>query len=340
MKHGEAANASPPLVSVLYAEISGRQQLSGRVSETEATHALDRCFSRMDRAISSFNGHVVKHMGDRLMATFNTPEEALRAACEMQLRVEKIPHVSGVRLSVGIAFHHGPMDEGGHESTGDAVKVASRLSKLTRPGQVLTTLLTMPFLSGNAQKSMVPLEMIHVKLHGHPIAACAIIWQEFLGGGEGERGELGEREVREVQDESKGQVASATLSNALTTASPHEPGTSEKDAPRLRLMHLNREYLLNPALSTFTLGRDPGSHVVIRNPHASRNHCQIEWRSHGFMLVDQSTNGTHVRTDAGGKLLLKGQEISLQGRGSFSFGLLSDHELDEDLVTYELMQPE
>ncbi len=312
-------NASLPLISVLYAEIAGRQQLIERVSVTEVTHAFERCFSRMDRAISSFNGHVVKHMGDRLMATFNTPEEAMRAACEMQLRVEKIPHVSGVRLSVGIAFHHGPMGEGGNDSTGDAVKVASRLSKVTRPGKVLTTIPTSTLLSEVAQKSVVPLEMIHVKLHGHPIFACAIIWQELVGGGTGDR------------------FSPSVMATTYTTTGVYQSMSQEKDIPRLRLVHSNREYVLNPGMPPFTLGRDSECTLVIRNPHASRNHCQIEWRDKIFVLIDKSTNGTHVSTDAGGKLLLKGQEVSLQGRGSFSFGLLADHEADEDLVAYEVL---
>ena len=320
-----ATNTSPPLTSVLYAEIAGRQQLVERVSDAEAAHAFERCFSRMERAISSFNGHVVKHMGDRLMATFNTPEEALRAACEMQLRVEKIPHVSGVRLSVGIAFHHGSMDEGGNGSTGDAVKVASRLSKLTRPGQVLTTIPTTAFLSGIAKKSIVPLEMIQVTLHGHPISACAIIWQELVGGGKGERAS------------SVMTTTTHTDPHSLGTADENQPTHPDKDSPRLRLVHLNREYVLFPSPSHFTLGRDPECALVIRNPHASRHHCQIEWRDKIFVLIDKSTNGTHISTDAGGKILLKGQEFSLQGRGSLSFGLLSEHEFDKDLVTYEIL---
>lgn len=319
-----ATNASSPLVSVLYAEIFGRQQLSGRASEAEVAHVFERCFSRMDRAISSFNGRVVKHMGDRLMATFNTPEEAMRAACDMQLRVEKIPHVSGVRLSVGIAFHHDSMDEGGNDTAGDAVKVASRLSKLTRPGQVLTTLPTATLLSGSVQKSVIPLEMMHVKLHGHPISVSAIIWQELVGSSERDR----ERTTSPM---------TTMTSSPHTIADTHKPAPPGKDTPRLRLVHLDREYVLNPVMPMFTLGRDPGCNVVIRNPHASRHHCQIEWRDKLFVLVDKSTNGTQVSTDAGGKLLLKGQEVPLQGRGSFSFGLLSDDEFDEDLITYEIL---
>lgn len=311
----DATNPQQRRVSVLYAEISGRQPLSERVGEAEVAHTFERCFSRMDRAISSFNGRVVKHMGDRLMATFNTPEEATRAACEMQLRVDKLPHVSGVRLAVGIAFHHGLMDETGNDTSGDTVKVAARLIKLVRAGQILTTVPTAADLSESLQKSVLPLGIVNVRLHGQPIPACAIIWQTIVG--------------------SSGEGGFSLPQIGHATEAMHTRSTL-----RLRLMPQGREVILNPGDPVFTLGRDPKCNMVIRNPHASRNHCHIERRGDHFVLTDNSTNGTHVSPDTGFNLLLKGQEIPLHGRGSLSFGLLSAVEHDDEVVTYALLSSE
>ena len=74
-----ATNTPQRHVCALYADISGSKQLFDRLNEAEAMQAFERCFNRMERAISSFNGRVVKHIGDQLMAVFDTAEDAMRA---------------------------------------------------------------------------------------------------------------------------------------------------------------------------------------------------------------------------------------------------------------------
>ncbi|MBP9713401.1 MAG: adenylate/guanylate cyclase domain-containing protein [Sterolibacterium sp.] len=311
-------NASIPTsqrqVCVLYADISGSQRLFHSLNEAEAMQAFERCFNRMERAISSFNGRVVKHIGEQLMAVFDTAEDAMRAACEMQVRVEKLPQVSGIRLAVGIAFHYGIMSEGGNDSTGDTVKVASRLVKLAKGGQVLATSPTIEALPDTLRKCTLALESACVRLHGEPIPVHAIVWQTLVENG--------------------GIMEGGLARNPLTLSEPIAANTA--DAPRLRLTHNGREFILSPEKPVATLGRDARCDLLIHNPHASRNHCRIELRRHAFILTDKSTNGTHVVPDAEPGFLLKGSEFVLIGRGSLSFGLLAERELD-DIVTYETL---
>ena len=120
------------------------------------------------------------------------------------------------------------------------------------------------------------------------------------------------------------------------TVSMPPSGPAAPPVVRLRLLHNGREIILGPEKPVLTMGRDIKCDLVIKNPHASRNHCRIELRRNVFMLVDKSTNGTHVGPDAEPSFLLKGGEFVLRGRGCLSFGLLGERELG-DIIAYETL---
>ena len=70
-----------------------------------------------------------------------------------------------------------------------------------------------------------------------------------------------------------------------------------------------------------TVGRGDTSGIVIRDDKVSRLHAQIKFSSLGFMLTDQSSNGTYV-TDADGKTcLVRNATHVLEGAGTLSFGI-------------------
>ena len=60
-------------------------------------------------------------------------------------------------------------------------------------------------------------------------------------------------------------------------------------------------------------------------------HAKFEWRSDKFVLVDQSTNGTHVVSEDGTQTLLRMEEMILAGRGRVSFGSPVDRNGDDVL---------
>ncbi|WP_160329883.1 adenylate/guanylate cyclase domain-containing protein [Sterolibacterium denitrificans] len=308
---------------VLYADVAGSKRLTERIGEAEAARAFERCFNRMERAVSSFNGRIVKHIGERLMAVFEGAEgvegtegaeEALRAACEMQSRVEKLPAVSGIKLALGIGLHHGPMVEGGNDSSGDTVKVAARLARLAKGGQVLTSASTVAALPASLSQAALALGAATVSLHGEDIPVFAVLWQN---------------------------IASGTPSSDMgePTAPPSSPpslSAPSMTVPRLRLRHDGREIVLGPERPMLTMGRDAQCDLVIRSPHASRQHGRIELRHRLYVLSDRSTNGTHVTPAAEAGLHLQDAEFVLRGRGCLSFGPLAEAEAG-DIVTYELL---
>jgi pSer/pThr/pTyr-binding forkhead associated (FHA) protein len=71
----------------------------------------------------------------------------------------------------------------------------------------------------------------------------------------------------------------------------------------------------------YTIGRDPNSvNLCINSEYSSRTHCTIKFENRNFCLIDNSTNGTHVRIGANPPIKLQGNSTTLTGTGGFKLG--------------------
>ncbi len=286
----------------LFADIFGVKLLYEKLDNAEALQAVERCFNRMERAIAGFKGRVVKHSGDQLMAVFDSAESAMRAACEMQLRVENLPAVSGVKLAIGVGFHYGPAQEEDNDVYGNTVNIAARLVKLAKGGQIITSEPTIEALPAQSRLIAHAIDSPALKINHENLRIFAVIWQK-------------------PED--------------LTLAAP-KPVPATAPPAQLRLLLRGQEILLGVGKAAATLGRDVQSDLVIKDPRASRHHSRIEQRRGIFVLVDLSTNGTYVSPDGEKGFLLKREEYILKGRGCLSFGQTQGKDID-DIVAYEVL---
>lgn len=135
------------VLTVLFAEVSGSVWLHEKLDDAEALRAVDRCLKRMERAVDVFGGHLIKTLGDELMAAFDLPDQAFQSALLMQERVADLPPVSGVKLVIRVGFAHGLVTEELGAIVGETVSAAAHLAGLAKPGQVLTCLQTHAVLS-------------------------------------------------------------------------------------------------------------------------------------------------------------------------------------------------
>lgn len=68
------------------------------------------------------------------------------------------------------------------------------------------------------------------------------------------------------------------------------------------------------------LGRASGCDIKVSSCEISRRHARIEYVGAGFILIDQSTNGTYVRFDDGGQIHVIKDRIDIRGSGVISLG--------------------
>ena len=237
------------------------------------------------------------------MAVFETAEDGMQAACEMQLRVVAMPPCSGVRLAIRIGFHYGPALVERNDVFGDTVNVAARMAGFAKGGQIMTsgdTVNALPPLLGQAARE---LDALTVKGKAEDIRIFEIIWQE---------------------------------SDELTMMSPGLARTTEPAALRLRITHGGREYLLDRDNQQLTMGRDVANALVVADQRASRQHARIERRRDKFVIVDQSSNGTHVVFAGEPEIVLKREEAMLRGSGYITFGHPRRDD-GSDVVEFEIL---
>lgn len=106
--------------------------------------------------------------------------------------------------------------------------------------------------------------------------------------------------------------------------------TQEMDISRVRSL-FNKEvqlYLtyhntikeINPKSDDFIIGRSKQSNIIVNSDLASRQHAKIVYRKSKYVLIDQSTNGTFVKTQGGKEVYVQGEELPLSGSGFISLG--------------------
>lgn len=104
--------------------------------------------------------------------------------------------------------------------------------------------------------------------------------------------------------------------------------TARHSSPALRnlkgrslLLHY-RDVVINlyEGKDDFLLGRRSRCDLVIPQDHVSREHARIVHRDGGFVLVEQSLNGTYLQEPSGEERMIHQETVSLQGSGYLSLG--------------------
>ncbi len=279
-------NADARNLCVLFADVAGSTRLYERLGDAEALRAVERILNRVDRVVAGYKGRVIKTIGDEIMAVFDTAEEGMQAACDMQQRVEDLPPISGVKLAIRVGYHFGPAIEENNDVFGDTVNVAARMTALAKGGQIITTGEAIDALPLLLRQSSREIDAIAVKGKREVVRVCEVLWQ-----------------------------SGEDLTMKSASLAPAAPPPL-----RLKLRHGNVEITLDSAHPSSTLGRDLACDIVISDPRASRTHARVELRRDKFMLVDQSTNGTYVTFLGEAEFVLKREETFLRSRGRVVFG--------------------
>jgi class 3 adenylate cyclase len=126
-------------LAVLFADISGSADLYEKLGNEQAHKEILQCLAIMARELSAFEGTLVKTIGDEIMCTFPTAEQAFHASCAMQSAVENARYQNGDPMHIRIGFHYGDVILDSGDVYGDTVNVAARVSATTRTSQIIVT---------------------------------------------------------------------------------------------------------------------------------------------------------------------------------------------------------
>ena len=131
-------------LTVLFTDLRGSTALYDRVGDLVAFDLVRSHFAALLETIAAEGGAVVKTMGDAVMATFPTPDRAVRAAMGMRRALSKLNEARGGEdLALNIGLHEGPclavMIDDRQDFFGQTVNVASRVQGLADPSAILVT---------------------------------------------------------------------------------------------------------------------------------------------------------------------------------------------------------
>ena len=106
----------------------------------------------------------------------------------------------------------------------------------------------------------------------------------------------------------------------MATASSFTNPARYQQAKSLTLNYAGKPHTINTDTLNYVLGRGKDCELVISGDLISRYHSKIEHRRGKFIITDQSTNGTFVRTAEGQDVFLRREEFTLFGSGYISLG--------------------
>jgi class 3 adenylate cyclase len=131
-------------LTILFTDLKGSTALYDRVGDIAAFDLVRSHFGALIAAVSAEGGAVVKTIGDAVMATFETPDRALRAAIRMRAAMREINQARGTEdLALNIGLHEGPclavvLDDR-QDYFGQSVNIAARVQGLADPSAILAT---------------------------------------------------------------------------------------------------------------------------------------------------------------------------------------------------------
>lgn len=283
-------------LAILFADVVGSTRLFEVMGDARARDMVATCIEIMREATEQHNGTLIKTIGDEVMSTFPTADDALNAAGQMQKQITAHTElkVEGQPVSIRIGCHFGPVVLENRDVFGASVHTANRMTSQAKAGQIITTSATVERLSPEWRASVRQIDVAVIRGQGGEVALYEVLWQ--------------------TED-----VTSMLPSIALN-------GRDARGPRRLRLSVQNQEVVLDEQRTQVAIGRADDNDIVIRGNLISRLHARIEFSRNRFTLTDQSTNGTFVKISGEEEAFVRRDSMPIKGEGLIGLGRIPDRD--------------
>jgi len=180
-------------VTVLFSDLTGYTAMSEKLDPEEVKEITSRIFGEISKIVANYDGFIEKYAGDAVLAIFGVPKaheddpiRAVKAAREIHELVDAISPEVENRIGQPISTHTGintglvvtgevDMERGTHGVAGDTINLASRLSNLAKPGEILVNVDTCRQIEGHFTCEYM--ERASVKGKADPVRIYKVISQ-------------------------------------------------------------------------------------------------------------------------------------------------------------------
>ncbi|MBS3998063.1 MAG: adenylate/guanylate cyclase domain-containing protein [Hydrogenophaga sp.] len=288
-------------LTIAFVDLTGSVSVFETLGNDQATQAVTRLTQWIGSVGVDNGGTVVKMLGDGVLLAFSNNHHAVQTIVQIQQehanRVARWPDRLKLMMQVGMA--RGQVVQIDGDCFGDAVNVASRLSDLAGPEQILVNdqvIRALGTCHGVRSRSLGPMR---IKGRVEPAEVFRIEWQA--------------------------EMLSEFLTLPADLLSLENAAEALSGSIQLGWLDTSRAYHLTDL--PLTIGRVPEADFVVNDPRVSRLHVRIDIRTGHCVLEDISSYGTWVRFEgAENAIALRRQECLLHSDGEIAMGApFSEH---------------
>ncbi len=276
---------------VMFADVAGSTAMYGNMGDDLARERISKALSTLISISRRHKGKLVKTIGDEILVYFTDIDLAVYAAKSIQEAMEgnRSPETVGVSIRIGMRYGSTILEN--DDIFGDTVNVAARITSMAKARQILCTQeIAFMLRSIELSNKMRPYDRLRIKGRNEHLDVYMFAWE-------------GEEDITNV----------ATVSN-FTNPAHHDQAKS------ITLTCKERSYTIPQDTISYNLGRGKDCDLILTGDLVSRIHSKIEHRRGKFIITDQSTNGTFLRTAEGQDIFLRREEFTMFGSGYISLG--------------------
>lgn len=284
-------HTSTSLQIVLFADLKGSTSLYKKLGNAEAASVVTQSISLLGQVVESYDGRVIKTLGDGLMAVFSDANQAMSAATEMHDALERISTAErgGPVLTLKVGASYGELVDVDGDCYGDAVNIAARVLELATDRETLFTQELVRQLSDTHRARFRDLDQVHLRGHTQPVR-------------------LFRMEVTHHDD------ALSTVLDAAGLQNASGPGG-------ILICWANQREIFSVSHLPVIIGRSLEANFNVHDKRVSRLHARIDWNGSNFQITDLSSNGTVLSYDGDIKtIVLRRSSCTLHGSGKIWLG--------------------
>ena len=278
-------------MTILFADVADSVALHDSLGDIVAHEKIVACLERMSDIISQHHGRVVETIGDEIMCAFDTPDQALHAACAIQVVLKNNVNYN---LNVRVGFNHDVTNIDAGHPFGDPVNMAARMVNLAKAGQIIISEQAYRNLSPQCQSHTRHFNRMLIKGKQEPCDVYEVLWDR----------DDSTIKFNNVDEEQYNRFTTTTV----------------------RIAYKKMEKCIQLNDNRLTIGRGANCDIQVFTDVASRLHATIKTAQGKIIFSDESTNGSFVRTRPGNRasddldLYLHHQDWIMESSGTISLG--------------------
>ena len=276
---------------VMFADVAGSTAMYENMGDDLARERISKALNALISISRRHNGVLVKTIGDEILVYFNDVDMAVFAAKAIQEAMEddRSPETIGVSIRIGMQYGSAILET--DDIFGDTVNVAARISSMAKGRQILCTQeIAFKVKSSELSNNMRPYDRLRVKGRNEQLDVYLFAWEQ------------------------EGDITNMATASSFTNPARHT------QVRNLILKYEGESHSISTETTSYILGRGKDCELVITGDLISRYHSKIEHRRGKFIITDQSTNGTFVRSSEGQDIFLRREEFVMFGSGYISLG--------------------